>query len=108
PFDFGLRSATVRSAEAAVVRARADSALTRLDVQATVGAAFLGVVAGGRAGPPGVRAPPDSALTRLDVQATGGAAFLGVVAAERAVSAAQADLARREGVRCCAPCLVGN
>jgi outer membrane protein TolC len=49
PFDFGLRSATVRSAEAAVARARADSALTRLDVQATVGAAYLAVVAAERA-----------------------------------------------------------
>ena len=45
PFDFGLRDATVRGAEAAVVRARADEALTRLDVQSAVGAAFLGVVA---------------------------------------------------------------
>ena len=33
------------SAEAAVVRARADEALTRLDVQSAVGAAFLAVVA---------------------------------------------------------------
>lgn len=45
PVDFGLRGATVRSAEAAVARARADEALTRLDVQSAVGAAFLTVVA---------------------------------------------------------------
>jgi outer membrane protein len=45
PVDFGLRGATVRSAEAAVSRARSDEALTRLDVQGAVGAAFLGVVA---------------------------------------------------------------
>ena len=44
PMDFGLRAATVRGAEAAVVRARADEALTRLDVQGAVGAAFLAVV----------------------------------------------------------------
>jgi outer membrane protein TolC len=45
PVDFGLRGATVRNAEAAVVRARADEALTRLDVQGAVGAAFLSVLA---------------------------------------------------------------
>jgi len=44
-FDFGLRRATVSSAEAVVSRARADEALTRLDVQSAVGAAFLDVVA---------------------------------------------------------------
>src|SRR4030095_4478482 len=44
PFDFGLRRAAVRAADAAVVRARADEALTRLDVQSAVGAAFLAVV----------------------------------------------------------------
>ena len=51
PFDFGLRGATVREAEAGVVRARADEGLTRLAVQNAVGGAFLGVVeraAGGR------------------------------------------------------------
>jgi len=36
PFDFGLRQATVVSAEAAVTRARAAEALTRLDVQTAV------------------------------------------------------------------------
>lgn len=45
PGDFGLRDATVRGAEAAVARARADEALTRLDVESAVGAAFLAVVA---------------------------------------------------------------
>jgi outer membrane protein len=44
PFDFGLRGASVRGAEAAVVRARADESLTRLEVQSAVGAAFLAVV----------------------------------------------------------------
>jgi outer membrane protein len=49
PVDFGLRGATVRSAEAAVVRARADEALTRLDVQGAVGVAFLSVMAANQA-----------------------------------------------------------
>ena len=44
PFDFGLRDATMREAEAGVVRARADEGLTRLAVQNAVGVAFLGVV----------------------------------------------------------------
>jgi outer membrane protein TolC len=45
PFDFGLRSAAVGEAEAAIMRARAGQALTRLEVQQAVGVAFLGVVA---------------------------------------------------------------
>lgn len=45
PFDFGLRRATVTGAEAAVTRARAGEALTRLDVQAAVGVAFLNLAA---------------------------------------------------------------
>jgi outer membrane protein len=49
PFDFGLRHAAVGQAEAAVAQARAGEALTRLDVQSAVGAAFLGVVAAQRA-----------------------------------------------------------
>ena len=49
PFDFGLRDAAVRGAGAAVVRARADETLTRLDVQGAVGAAFLAVAAAERA-----------------------------------------------------------
>jgi outer membrane protein len=44
PFDFGLRSAVVREAEAGVVRARAEEGLTRLAVQTAVGGAFLAVV----------------------------------------------------------------
>jgi outer membrane protein TolC len=44
PFDFGLRGATVREAEAGVVRSRAEETLTRLSVQHAVGAAFLSVV----------------------------------------------------------------
>jgi outer membrane protein TolC len=49
PLDFGLRQATVASAEAAVARARAGEALTRLDVQTAVGAAFLAIVGAERA-----------------------------------------------------------
>jgi outer membrane protein TolC len=45
PFDFGLRDANVTSAEAAVARARAAEALTRLDIQTAVGSAFLNLVA---------------------------------------------------------------
>jgi outer membrane protein len=44
PVDFGLRSAMVGEAEAAVARARADQGLTRLAVQNAVGGAFLAVV----------------------------------------------------------------
>jgi outer membrane protein TolC len=46
--DFGLRDASVAVAEAAVARARAGEALTRLDVQTAVGSAFLGVIASQR------------------------------------------------------------
>ena len=49
PFDFGLRQATVVGAEAAVSRARAAEALTRLDVQTAVGTAFLNIVGAQRA-----------------------------------------------------------
>ncbi len=49
PFDFGLRDATIVGAEATVTRARAGEALTRLDVQGAVGAAFLGILAAQRA-----------------------------------------------------------
>jgi outer membrane protein TolC len=49
PFDFGLRHAGVTSAEAALGRARATEALTRLDVQRAVANAFLAVVAGQQA-----------------------------------------------------------
>jgi outer membrane protein len=48
PFDFGLRHATVLSAEAAVTQARAGETLTRLDVQNAVATAFLSVVAAQR------------------------------------------------------------
>jgi outer membrane protein TolC len=44
PFDLGLRAAGVRSAEAAVARARASEGLTRLEVETAVGVAFLAVV----------------------------------------------------------------
>jgi outer membrane protein TolC len=49
PFDFGLRHATVASAEAAVARSRAGEELTRLDVQTAVGAAILNIVGAQRA-----------------------------------------------------------
>ena len=49
PFDFGLRDATIATAEAAVARARAGEALTRLDVETAVGTAFLSIVAAQRA-----------------------------------------------------------
>lgn len=49
PFDFGLRQAAVAGAEAAVARARAGEALTRLDVETAVGAAFLNIVGAQRA-----------------------------------------------------------
>jgi outer membrane protein len=49
PFDFGLRGATVTNAGAALARARAGEALTRLEVQTAVGAAFLAIVAAQRA-----------------------------------------------------------
>ena len=45
PFDFGLRGSTVREAEAAVNRARADEGVTRLAVQHAVALAFLNAVA---------------------------------------------------------------
>jgi outer membrane protein len=44
PFDLGLRAAGVRSAEAAVARARASEGLTRLEVETAVGVGFLAVV----------------------------------------------------------------
>jgi outer membrane protein TolC len=49
PIDLGLRDAAIAGAEAAVTRARAGEAFTRLGVQAAVGAACLIVVAAQRA-----------------------------------------------------------
>lgn len=43
PFDFGWRSAVVRSAEAATAHARATEGLTRLDVQRAAATAFFAV-----------------------------------------------------------------
>lgn len=43
PFDFGLRGAAVREADAGVVRARAEQTLTQLAVQNAVATAFLAV-----------------------------------------------------------------
>ena len=73
PVDFGLRSASVAGAEAAVTQARAGEALTRLQVQSAV--------------------------------ATG---FLNVVAAERVVTAAEADVGRREALARTIHALVDN
>ncbi len=47
--DFGLRHAGVTGAEAAVTRARAGEALTRLQVQSAVGNAYLGLLAANQA-----------------------------------------------------------
>jgi len=49
PFDLGLRAAEVRSAEAALARARASAGLTRLEVETAVATAFLTVVQAERA-----------------------------------------------------------
>ncbi len=49
PLDFGLRRAAVASAEATVLQARAGESLTRLEVQRTVAAAFLDILAAERA-----------------------------------------------------------
>jgi outer membrane protein len=49
PLDFGLRQSTISAAEAAVARARAGEALTRLEVQTAVGTAFLAIVGAQRA-----------------------------------------------------------
>ena len=49
PFDFGLRHASVVSAEAGLTQARAGEALTRLDVENAVAQAFLNVLTAQRA-----------------------------------------------------------
>jgi outer membrane protein TolC len=49
PVDFGLRRASVAGADAAFARAQASEALTRLELQAAVGAAFLSVLGAQRA-----------------------------------------------------------
>ena len=66
PVDFGQRSASVREAEAAVARAQADQALTRLQVQHTVGLAYLDVLAAREA----VRAAAADAERRQTVMRT--------------------------------------
>jgi len=48
PIDLGLRRAAVASAEAEVTHARADEALTRLDVEQATASAFLDLVAAER------------------------------------------------------------
>jgi len=101
PFDFGLRRATVSSAEAVVSRARADEALTRLDVQSAVGAAFLDVVAAERA-VEAARADVErrdvlarAARTMADNQLRPGAEA-SRAAAERAAAETRAIQARRD------------
>jgi outer membrane protein TolC len=73
PFDFGLRGSTVREADAAVNRARADEGVTRLAVQQAVALAFLNAVA-----------------------------------AQQAVTAAEADLQRRQTIAQAARTLADN
>jgi outer membrane protein TolC len=73
PFDFGLRGSTVREAEAAVNRARADEGVTRLAVQYAVALAFLNAVA-----------------------------------AQQAVTAAEADVQRRQTIAQAARTLADN
>jgi outer membrane protein TolC len=73
PFDFGLRGSTVREADAAVNRARADEGVTRLAVQQAVAHAFLNAVA-----------------------------------AQQAVTAAEADLQRRQTIAQAARTLADN
>src|SRR5262249_28721849 len=48
PVDFGLRQANVGGAEAALARAGANEALTRLELENAVGASFLNVLAAQR------------------------------------------------------------
>jgi outer membrane protein TolC len=73
PFDFGLRGSTVREAEAAVNRARADEGVTRLAVQQAVALAFLNAAA-----------------------------------AQQAVTAAEADVQRRQTIAQAARTLADN
>jgi outer membrane protein TolC len=63
PVDFGQRSASVREAEATVIRAQAGQALTRLQVQHAVGLAYLDVLAAREA----VRAADADAARRQTV-----------------------------------------
>jgi len=115
PFDFGLRQATVVSAEAAVTRARAAEALTRLDVQTAVGTAFLNIVGAQRA-VPALQADVDrrdllsrAVHTLVDNQLRPGAeasrgdaelaaAQTRLIQAQQAVALAQITLARVLGV----------
>jgi outer membrane protein TolC len=49
PFDFGLRAAGVRNAEAVLARTRASEGLTRFELETAVATAFLTVVQAGQA-----------------------------------------------------------
>ena len=115
PFDFGLRQASVAGAEAAVARARAGEALTRLDIQTAVGAAFLGIV-GARRSVAALQADLDrrdllsrAVHTLVDNQLRPGAeasrsdaeraaAQTRLIQAQQAVTLAQISLARVLGV----------
>ncbi len=116
PFDFGLRHASVASAEAAVARARAGEELTRLDVQTAVGTAFLNIVGAQRA-VAALQADVDrrdllarAVHTLVDNQLRPGAeasrtdaeraaAQTRLIQAQQAVTLAQITLARVLGVR---------
>jgi len=116
PFDFGLRQATVVSAEAAVTRARAAEELTRLDVQTAVGTAFLNIV-GSQGAVTALQADLDrrdllsrAVHTLVDNQLRPGAeasrsdaeraaAQTRLIQAQQAVALAQITLARVLGVR---------
>jgi outer membrane protein TolC len=115
PFDLGLRQATVTSAEAAVTRARAGEALTRLDVETAVGSAFLSIVGAQRA-VAALQADVDrrdllsrAVHTLVDNQLRPGvdssrsdaeraAAYTRLIQAQQAVTIAQISLARVLGV----------
>jgi outer membrane protein len=115
PFDFGLRQATVAGAEAAVARARAGEALTRLDVQTAVGTAFLNIV-GAQRGVAALQADVDrrdllsrAVHTLVDNQLRPGAeasrsdaeraaAQTRLIQAQQSVTLAQITLARVLGV----------
>ena len=116
PVDFGLRAAVVADAQAALSRARADEALTRLEVAGAAGDAFLSVVAAERQAIASradldrrevldrmVRALVDNQLragadlSRADAERAAAATRL--IRAQAAVAIARATLSRVLGVR---------
>ena len=116
PFDFGLRDAGVRGAEAAVTRARADESLTQLEVQSAVGCRIpVGRAAPSRRWPrrartwsgarswrarparsPTTSCGPGAEASRADAERA--AAETRAILARRTVILAQATLARVLGV----------